>query len=325
MFPMKYKKCKRKFALGFAAIAVLSGWATVANAQRQVAAPPVPQLLRGNIYWAQGGAVGANTAYIIGDNGVIAFDVFEFNSTVRDVQVELAKITPKPVTHVIFSHTNPDHIKGIFGYPRGLTIICQENTAAKIESIFHYLRDGERVHFQPTHVVDKRSDLTIHGVNITLLHWAPAHTNGDLIAYFPDQKVALIGDLSGGASVHLEDLGSTEGAIESLRQIVALDADIYLAGHGDPFTKAQLQTNLAEVTERRARIVRLFEAGRSLTEAEQEMGESLGPPPPPGTAQSLRRMFARQLPEIPGLEIFRPYRGMSYTEMVYTELARTQR
>ncbi len=322
---MKYMKCKRNFALGFAAIVAFGGWITVANAQRQVPAPPMPELLRGNVYWAQGGGVGANTAYIIGDNGVIAFDVLEFNSTVRDVQEELAKITPKSVTHVIFSHTNPDHIKGIFGYPRGLTIICQENSAAKIESIFHYLRDGERVHFQPTHIVDRRADLNIHGVNITLLHWAPAHTNGDLIAYLPDQKVALIGDLASGASVHLEDLGSTEGAIESLKQIVALDADIYLAGHGDPITKAQLQMNLAEVTERRAKIVQLFEASRPLNEAEQEMGESLPPPPPPGTAQSLRQMFARQLPEIPGLEIFQPYRGMSYTEMVYTELARARR
>ena len=325
MFPMKCKKYKRKFALGFAAIVALSGWATVANAQRQVAAPPVLQLLRGNVYWAQGGAVGANTAYIIGDNGVIAFDVFELASAVRDGQAELAKITPKPVTHVIFSHTNPDHIKGIFAYPRGLTIICQENTAAKIESIFHYLRDAERVHFQPTHIVDKRANLKIHGVNITLLHWAPAHTNGDLIAFLPDQKVALIGDLAGGAGVHLEDLGSSQGAIESLKQIVALDADIYLGGHGDPFTKAQLQKNLAEVTERRAKIVQLFEAGKSLAEAETEMGESLPPPPPPGTAQSLRQMFARQLPEIPGLQIFHPYRGMSYTEIVYTELARAKR
>ncbi len=319
------KKCNRTFALGFAAILALGAWATLAIAQRQVAAPPVPTLLRGNVYWAQGGAVGANTAYIIGDTGVIAFDVFEFSSTVRDVQNELARITSKPVTHVIFSHTNPDHIKGIFGYPRGLTIISQANTAAKIESIFHYLRDAERVHFQPTHIVDRRADLEIDGVNITLLHWAPAHTNGDLVAYLPDQRVALIGDLSGGASVHLEDLGSTEGAIESLKQIVALDADIYLGGHGEPFTKAQLEMNLAEVTARRARIVQLFEAGQSLAAAEQEMGETLGPPPPPGTPQSLRQMFARQLPEIPGLEIFRPYRGMSYTEMVYTELVRAGR
>ena len=54
------------------------------------------------------------------------------------------------------------------------------------------------------------------------------------------------------------------------KQIVALDADIYLGGHGDPFTKAQLQANLDEVTERRAKIVQLFEAGRCSDPGELE-------------------------------------------------------
>ena len=278
MFPMKDK---RKFAFGFAAVLALCGLATVASAQRNVPLPPELKPLGGGVYWAQGGAVGANTGYIVGDNGVIMVDAFEFGSTVRDVLGELAKITPNEVTHFIFSHSNPDHFKGIFGYRRGLTIICQENTAASIESILHYVRDAERVHFEPTYTVDKRVDLKIHGVNITLLHWAPAHTDGDLVTYLPDHKIAFIGDLWPGTNVHLEDLGSTEGAIETLKQIVALDADTYLRGHGDPLTKAQLQKALAETIEKRAKIVQLFEAGKSLAEAEKEMGDTLEPPPPP--------------------------------------------
>ncbi len=321
MFPMKVN---RKFALGFAAVLALCGLAAVANAQRNVPRPPELRRLADGVYWAQGGAVGANTGYIVGDNGVIMVDAFEFGSTVRDVLGELAKITPNEVTHFIFSHSNPDHFKGIFGYRRGLTIICQEKTAASIEAMLHFQRDAERVHFEPTHTVDRRADLKIHGVNITLLHWAPAHTDGDLITYLPDHKVAFIGDLAGGTNVHLEDYGSTEGAIESLKQVAALDADIYIGGHGYPFSKAQLQERLAVVIEKRAKIVQLFEAGKSLAEAEVEMGDVLEPPPPPPGRQSLRQMFDRELPEIPGLRIFRIFRGMSYTEIVYTELARAR-
>ncbi len=326
MLPMKFeRKFALGFAFGFAAIVALSGFAMLANAQRNVPRPPELKPLGGGVYWAQGGAVGANTGYIVGDNGVIMVDAFEFGSTVRDVLGELAKITPNEVTHFIFSHSNPDHFKGIFGYRRGLTIICQENTAVSIESILHYVRDAERVHFEPTHTVDKRVDLKIHGVNIRLLHWAPAHTDGDLVTYLPDHKIAFIGDLGSGTGVHLEDRGSTEGAIETLKQIAALDADIYVGGHGDPITKAQVQENLANAMEKRAKIVQLFEAGKSLAEAEVEMGDVLEPPPPPPGRQSLRQMFARELPEIPGLKIFRVFRGMSYTENVYTELARATR
>jgi len=302
------------------------GFAVQAHAQREVSAPPALKVLKDNVYWAQGGAVGANTAYIIGDNGVIVFDSFEFASTARDVLGELAKVTPKPVTHFIFSHSNPDHFKGVFAFPRGLTIICQEETAARMEAIQHFVRDGERIHFQPTHTVRNRADLKIQGQNIRLLHWAPAHTSGDLVAFLPDQRVALIGDLAGGTGVHLEDYGSSEGALESLKQLIALDAEVYLGGHQQPLTKADLQKQYDAATVRRAKIVTLFNAGKPLADAEKEMGEVLAPTPPPGGGEmSLRQMFAKRPPEIAGLQIFRPFRGMSYTEIVYTELAKAKR
>ncbi len=327
MLPMKYSRnLALGFAFGFTAIVTLSGFATLANAQgrrisvsRGLPAPPKITDFGGGVYGAQGGAVGANTAFIVGTDGVFVFDLFEHRYATNDLRDEIAKITPKPVTHIIFSHSNPDHVNGIFGFPRGLTIISQKNTAWKMEAIFHYLRDGERQHYLPTHTVDKRADLKIHGVNITLLHWAPAHTDGDLVGYLPDQKFAFIGDLGTGKNVHLEDLGSTEGAIETLKGIIALDADTYLRGHGDHLTKAQLQESLAEVIADRAKIVQLFEAGKSLDEAEKEMGET-------GPVVGGGRNVPRSIAAAPaGLRHFRPGRNLSYTEIVYTELSRQNR
>jgi glyoxylase-like metal-dependent hydrolase (beta-lactamase superfamily II) len=312
--------------VGIAALLATSGFFLSVNAQREVSAPPALKVLKDNTYWAQGGAVGANTGYIVGDNGVIVFDSFEFTSTSRDVMGELAKVTNKPITHFIFSHTNPDHYKGVFAFPRGITIICQEETAARLEAILHFVRDGERIHFQPTHTVRNRAELKVHGQTIQLFHWKPAHTSGDLVAFLPQQRVAFIGDLAGGTNIHLEDYGSTEGAIESLRQLVALDAAVYLGGHNNPLTKADLQKNLDEVSARRAKIVQLFNSGKSLAEAEKEMGDVTPPPPPPGGGQmSLRQMFSVKRPEIPGMQNFHPFRGMSYTEIVYYELAKAKR
>ncbi len=114
----------------------------------------------------------------------------------------------------------------------------------------------------------------------------------------------------------MEDLGSTEGAIETLKGIIALDANIYLGGHGAPLTKAQLQERLADAIEKRAKIVQLFEAGKSLDEAEKEMGEG---GPGGGGGRNVPRATAAAPA---GLEHFRPGRNMSYTEMVYTELSR---
>ena len=266
----------------------------------------------------------ANTGYIVGDNGVIMVDAFEFGSTVRDVLGELAKITPNEVTPFHFQSLQSRSLQGDLRLSEGLDIICQENTAVSIESILHYVRDAERVHFEPTHTVDKRVDLKIHGVNIRLLHWAPAHTDGDLVTYLPDHKIAFIGDLGSGTGVHLEDRGSTEGAIETLKQIAALDADITFGGHGDPITKAQVQENLANAKEKRAKIVQLFEAGKSLAEAEVEMGMFWSHHLLPRAVSrcdkclpaSSRKSPAEDLPRISGDELYRD---------VYTELARATR
>jgi glyoxylase-like metal-dependent hydrolase (beta-lactamase superfamily II) len=308
-------------ALGLAAMLVVAGFTVISHAQRQVAPPAEMKHLRDNVYWMTGGGAGANTAYVIGDNGVIALDSFEFQQTAKDVLDALAKVTPKPITHFLFTHTNPDHYKGVFAFPRNLTIIAHEQSALRLESILHYERDSERRFFLPTHTFRDRAKLKLQGVDVELYHWAPAHTNGDLIAFFPAQKFAFVGDLASGTNVHLEDYGSSAGAIESLKGAIALDADVYIGGHREPLTKSQMQEIVTDMEQKRNKIVQLFQAGKSLADAEKEMGE-VYQPPTPGRTMNLQQMFRRnwETPNIPGLQQFHPFRGMTFTEIVYTEL-----
>jgi glyoxylase-like metal-dependent hydrolase (beta-lactamase superfamily II) len=46
-----------------------------------------------------------------------------------------------------------------------------------------------------TKTVAKDETMTIDGVHLRLLHWAPAHTSGDLVVYLPDQKIVFAEDL----------------------------------------------------------------------------------------------------------------------------------
>jgi glyoxylase-like metal-dependent hydrolase (beta-lactamase superfamily II) len=308
-------------ALGLAAILVVAGFTVVSHAQRQVEPPASLKHLRDNVYWMTGGGAGANTAYVIGDNGVIVLDSFEFQQIAEDALDALARVTPKPVTHFLFTHTNPDHYKGVFAFPRGITVIAHEQSALRLESILHYERDSERRFFLPTHTFRDRAKLKIQGVDVELYNWAPAHTNGDLIAFFPAQKFAFVGDLASGTNVHLEDYGSTAGTITSLKGAIALDADLYIGGHAQPLTKAQMQAIVTDMEQKRNKIVQLFQAGKPLDEAEKEMGEPYEAPTA-GKTMNLRQMFHRERATIPALQHFHPFRGMSFTEIVYTELTR---
>jgi cyclase len=315
---MSAMKCVKQVGLAFAAVAMAGAAGAALGPAALAQGPQGPQPVkvmpvRDNVYWAQGG-IGSNTGIIVGTDGVILFDPKGSPESAKDVLAEVAKITPLPVTTVIVSHSNPDHTKGLPGYAPGTTIIAQQNAARDIEALTFYMtwtgmggdRAGNDKPYLPTQTVDTRANVKLNGVNLELLHWAPAHTNGDLVLYLPDQKIAFTGDLF-GPNVHLENGGSSEGMIESLRGLVALDCDTYVRGHLPIGTKADMQKILDDLVARRTKIISLYDSGKSVEEAEQAMGEKVVP---------------RSTTMIPGLKPFRPARDMNFTEIVYEEMSR---
>ena len=112
--------------------------------------------------------------------------------------------------------------------------------------------------------------MTIDGVKLELLHFAPAHTSGDLIVYQPAQKIVSTGDLvvtnraDDNPNIHFEKNGSTEGWLANVKGMIALNADTYITGHGDLLTKADLQRKLAATTERRNKIAAMVKEGKTV-------------------------------------------------------------
>ncbi len=323
----------RKIMIAFAALFVLTTFAGGAYAQAPAAGaggarpagagapgggfggPPGPLMihkLSDNVYWTNGGTGISNSGILIGTDGVVLFDPKGTIDAGKEIVAEVAKLTPKPITTVIVSHSHPDHTRGLPAY-QNVNIIAQRETARQIElETFYYTwnpgtaggdNSGADKPYVPTQIVDRRADLTINGVHLILLHWAPAHTAGDLIAYLPDQKVAFIGDM--GVGGRYENGGSVEGSIESMRGLLALDCDTYIGGHAPPRTKADMQKALDAGIARRDQIMALYNAGKTLDQAEQAMGEKVVPRPKPVVA---------------GLENYRPGRNMNFTEEVYEEL-----
>jgi cyclase len=253
----------------------LGALATLAAAQVQPA-PLSVKLIRGGVYWTAGGD-GGNTGFIVGQDGVFVIDAKTTPESAKEMLAEIAKVTLKPVTHVILTHSDGDHVNGLAGFPKGLTIIAQEGCKKEMEESLSGPRPAPRDYI-PTHTVGKRESLVIDGVRAQLLHWVPAHTSGDLITYLPDQKIVFVGDIISSnatyAGVHLEKNGSTAGWIETVKGILALDADTFVTGHGELQTKADLQKKLAVTEERRAKIKELVAQGKSLDEAKKALGDT---------------------------------------------------
>jgi cyclase len=99
----------------------------------------------------------------------------------------ITKITPIPVTHVIFSHSDADHVNGLAGFPRGVTIISQENCKQEMEASKDSRMPAPQ-DYLPTKTFDKELDLKIDVVRVQLRHGVPAHTGGDLVMILPHEK-----------------------------------------------------------------------------------------------------------------------------------------
>jgi cyclase len=273
---MKYQ---RKLIFGLSMIAALAALAAVAMAQQQ-AAPLKVANIKGNVYWTQGGA-GGNTGIIVGTAGVIVVDTKTTVDSSKDVQAEIAKITPKPVNTVILTHSDGDHVNGLAGFPAGLTIIAHENCKKEMEASAG-TRGAAPQDRLPTKTVAKDETMTLDGVRVRLLHWTPAHTSGDLVVYLPDQKIVFGGDLlvtnRPDTNIHLEKQGSVGGWIESVKGIATLDADTFVTGHGDLMTKDDVKKKLALIQGQYDQVKAMAADGKSLNDVKTAMGESTAPP-----------------------------------------------
>jgi cyclase len=297
--------CRNGFSLVFAVAASLGALATLSMAQGPAPAPLMVHQLKPNVYWIEGG--GGNSGVIVGDKGVIVVDAKTTPAAGKELLDDIAKITPKPVTTVILTHSDGDHVNGLASFPTGITIIAHEDNKKEQEAA---LAAGGRgappAGHLPTKTITKnKEDLKIEGEKIEVLHWAPAHTSGDLVVFLPAEKIVFTGDIIAtqlpDPLIHLEKHGTSEGWVTTAKGIAALNADQFVPGHGDVQNKAAIEKRVTEAAAKRAKIKDLVAQGKSLDEIKAAVGD---PPPAAGRGGGRGPAFP------------------SFTEVVYQELTK---
>jgi glyoxylase-like metal-dependent hydrolase (beta-lactamase superfamily II) len=188
---------------------------------------------------------------------------------------EIKKLTPNPVTRVILTHSDRDHVNGLAGFPKGLTIVAQAQCKKEMAEAFKDPALLELREYMPTQVFDDSLDLKINQEPIRLLHFGPAHTSGDTVVLFPTEKVAFIGDLAfigRDPLVHRQKGGTSLGYAATLKKIIELGAETYVSGHNDPLTTADLQGLLSAIKEKQAKVKALIAEGKSLEDIKAAFG-----------------------------------------------------
>jgi cyclase len=117
---------------------------------------------------------------------------------------------------------------------------------------YNYVKDPNFTIRLPNFLI--KDKIIINGTKraIHLIPFGTGHTESDIIAYFPDEKICFMGDL---LFANLDDSWAPNETgrfnaldplklFEILKNILEMDIEIYVAGHGGISTKDSVQMNM---------------------------------------------------------------------------------
>lgn len=184
-------------------------------------------------------------------------------------------------TLVINTHFHGDHVLGNAHFAAlGASILAHRNVAERLANPVRSELTGRTPEpldeaFLPDILVSEAMMLTRFGVTGEVLHFANAHTDGDIIVNIADANIIHMGDLLFSGRYPFIDLdagGSVEGFIAALDEIIGFtDEDTrFIAGHGPLSARADLIASRDMLIEGRARIAALVEEGHDLAAIQEQ-------------------------------------------------------
>ena len=259
------RACSRKLTLVLPAVIALHLPAGRASAQTQSGVLE-PHRVSASAWYVEGlTALGtpanrtfiSNAGFVVTAEGVVVIDALGSPQLARDLLAVIARITDKPVTHVIVTHYHADHIYGLQEFRRvGAKVIAHQAAREYLNSETAAARlRVSRIELAPWIDADTRlvaadewiegpRELVVGGVRLLLQPVGPAHTPEDLVVFFPAEKVLFAGDIVFRSRVPFVGQADSGQWIKSLNDILAFDAQAIVPGHGPASTSAREDVTL---------------------------------------------------------------------------------
>jgi glyoxylase-like metal-dependent hydrolase (beta-lactamase superfamily II) len=246
----------------------------VASRKAGEAANVTVQALRRNLSVLIGS--GGNIAVLPGDDGKLIIDS-GFLGTRNKIAAALSSLSPDPIKHLVNTHWHYDHTDGNeWMHSVGATITAHENTRKRLSTSTRV--DDWNFTFPPlpagaipTDVFNADKTLRLNGTTVALKHYGPAHTDGDISAYFVEADVLHTGDTWWNGHYPFIDYstgGSIGGTIKAAEANLAMvtDKTIVIPGHGPIGSKTEMTEYRDMLAAIRDRVAALKGEGKSLDE-----------------------------------------------------------
>lgn len=156
--------------------------------------------VKDNLFVLKGG--GGNTAVFVTSTGVVVVDA-KNPGMGQPILEEIKKLTPKPVSLLINTHTHGDHVGGNVQFPAALDVVVQENTKANMDRMPAF-KESNGVGL-PKRTFKDRMTIGRGADAVELYYFGPGHTNGDAWVVFPALRTMHTGDIFANKGLPLVD------------------------------------------------------------------------------------------------------------------------
>ena len=210
--------------------------------------------------------VPGNVTVLITDEGVLLVDD-KFEANYQEIVELVASVTDQPVRYVVNTHYHFDHSGSNAAFQAaGAQVVASEQARARM------LETGQTTGL-PVFTTEDHARIHLGGEVIDLFWFGRAHTDGDLVVYFPRHQVLSTGDMFtyGNATPLLIDYaggGSIRAWTNTLDDVLMLGFETVVPGHGVVTDRTALEEFQDIVAAMRGRTREMIAAESSREEIE---------------------------------------------------------
>ncbi|MDB3936196.1 MBL fold metallo-hydrolase [Granulosicoccus sp.] len=191
--------------------------------------------------------------FVITEDGVVVTDPINTEAALW-LRSEISKLTDKPITHLIYSHSHGDHASGGAVFGDVPNVIAQADAPEKI--------DGVAI----TSRIDEATTLETGGKSIELVPLGPGHGTDLMAIVVQPESVGFIVDAVAAKRLPFRDFpnSNVDDWTNQVRNVEALEFEILSGGHGVVGVKSDVTDGRIYLEELREQVLAGMEAGNSV-------------------------------------------------------------
>jgi cyclase len=213
---------------------------------------------------------GGNVAVYTTNEGVILVDD-KYERDHDQIMNAVKGITNQPIKYILSTHYHEDHSGGNSKFASQAEIISTVNAHNGI--VKHIQSNASPGMVAARVTFTQESDIFLGGKEVRARHFGRGHTNGDAVIYFPALRLVHTGDLVTTA-LPLVDYPGGGSLVEwpkTLDEVLKLDFDTVIPGHGPVMKKADIMTYRTNADNMRSKVQAYIRSGKSEADVKKFM------------------------------------------------------